>query len=183
MGTTAWRVLARPAYAAVGVLVTLVVLTAFAASENISLFVFALTGPLPLADRLSIVVAQYPFLGVTTYPLADALLVVVALVAGVNGAIAAYHLREHGLSVREGGGGMVGLVVTTLGVGCPTCGTAVLAGLLSLVGVTGGLSFLPFDGLSLAVVGLLLLGLSSYWLAEGMRSGEVEGCPVPSARS
>lgn len=179
VATTAWRVCSRPWYALAGVVVAFLVLTSFAAAENLDLFVWGLTGPLDVSGRLSIVGSQYPFLGVTTYPLAEALLVVVALVAGVNGAIAVYHFREDGLSVREGGGGMVGLIVATLGVGCPTCGTAVLAGLLSLVGVTGGLSVLPFDGLSFAVLGLVMLGLSSYWLAEGMRSGEVEGCPVP----
>ena len=179
VATTAWRVLSRPFYLIGGIFVSLLVLTSFAAAENLDLFVFALTGPLTIDGRLSILLSQYPFLGVTTYPFSDALLIVLAVAAGINGAIALYHFREHGLSVREGGGGILGLVVATLGVGCPTCGTAVLAGLLSLVGVTGGLSVLPFEGLSFAVLGLVMLGLSSYWLAEGMRSGEVEGCPVP----
>ena len=183
VGTTAWRVCSRPWYALAAILVSGLVLTTFAAAENLDLFVFALTGPLTLAGRLSILGSQYPFLGVTTYPLSEALLILLAIAGGINGAIAIYHFREHGLSIRDGGGGLLGLIVATLGVGCPTCGTAVLAGLLSLVGVTGGLSVLPFEGLSVAVLGLGMLGLSSYWLAEGMRSGAVEGCPVPRART
>jgi FtsH-binding integral membrane protein len=69
-------------------------------------------------------------------------------------------------------------VLGTLGAGCAACGSAVLLGLLSLVGVSTTLLFLPLDGLEFALGAVVVLTLSIYWLADGMRGGEINGCPV-----
>ena len=90
----------------------------------------------------------------------------------------AYHVREHGLSARGGGGSAAGVVLGALGAGCAACGSAVLAGVLSLVGASGLALFLPLDGAEFAVLASVALLLSMYWLAEGMRGGVIGGCPV-----
>jgi hypothetical protein len=69
-------------------------------------------------------------------------------------------------------------VLGTLGAGCAACGSAVLAGLLSLVGGSGLLLLLPLDGLEFALGSGVVLLLSVFWLADGMRGGEINGCPV-----
>lgn len=73
-------------------------------------------------------------------------------------------------------------VAGTVGVasfaGCAACGSAVLAGLLSLFGVAGAGTLLPLDGLEFSLLALVALVLSIYWVAEGMRGGEIRGCPV-----
>jgi hypothetical protein len=51
-------------------------------------------------------------------------------------------------------------------------------GLLSLVGVSTSLLFLPLEGLEFALGAVVVLTLSIYWLADGMRGGEINGCPV-----
>lgn len=53
-----------------------------------------------------------------------------------------------------------------------------LAGVLSLFGVTASLIFLPFEGLEFAALALFALVLSVFWLARGMVGGEINGCPV-----
>jgi hypothetical protein len=53
----------------------------------------------------------------------------------------------------------------------------VLVGLLSLVGASGTV-LLPFDGLEFTALAVVALVLSSYWLADGMRGGEINGCPI-----
>ncbi|EMA52000.1 hypothetical protein C448_00255 [Halococcus morrhuae DSM 1307] len=53
-----------------------------------------------------------------------------------------------------------------------------LAGVLSLFGVTASLTVLPFEGLEFAALALVALVLSLFWLARGMRGGEINGCPV-----
>ena len=93
-------------------------------------------------------------------------------------AFVTYHLREHGLSVKEGGGSAAGVVLGVLGAGCAACGSAILVGLLSLVGATGLLTLLPFEGLEFTALAVGVLVLSMYWLADGMRGGEIRGCPV-----
>lgn len=59
---------------------------------------------------------------------------------------------------------------------------AVLGGLLSLVGPEGALTLLPLDGLELTVLAALALVLSTFWLADGMRGGAIQGCPVDPSR-
>lgn len=56
-------------------------------------------------------------------------------------------------------GGMLG----TLSLGCPVCGTGLLASTLGLVGIEGGLALLPFEGVELKVLSIVLLGLTLVW--------------------
>mgnify|MGYP006934472272 CR=1 FL=1 len=179
MGRTARLVLTIPAYAVLAALATVGSLTAFVVSLNIPLVMnLVVGGSLDLAGRLTILTELYPFVGTSFTPPQGLLLIAVALLTGVDIAMAAYHFREHGLDLQQGGAGAAGVVLGTLGAGCAACGSAVLVGLLSLVGVTGGLLFLPLEGLEFALGAVVVLTLSIYWLADGMRGGEINGCPV-----
>ena len=179
MGRTARLVLTLPAYAAVAVLAAALSLTAFVTSLNVRFVTDVVVGgSLPLASRLTIMAELYPFVGTSFGPAQGALLVVVALLTGLDVAMATYHFREHGLDLQQGGAGAAGVILGTLGAGCAACGSAVLLGLLSLLGVSTSLLFLPLDGLEFALGALVVLTLSIYWLADGMRGGEINGCPI-----
>ncbi|MFC7154127.1 hypothetical protein ACFQPA_01480 [Halomarina halobia] len=181
-----WRLTARtvrlvltvPSYALLALVVAAFGLTLFVLSLSPGLFGFLAGGALPLGDRLAILLSLYPFVGTEFGPVAGGLLVGVSLLFGANVATLVYHLREHDLSAREGGASAVGLILGTLGAGCAACGTAILAGVLSLFGLPAALTFLPLEGLEFALLALVALALSTYWLADGMRGGEVNGCPV-----
>jgi hypothetical protein len=179
MGRTARLVLTLPTYAVLAALASVASLTAFVVSLNIPLVMnLVVGGSLDLAGRLTILTELYPFVGTSFTPPQGLLLIAVALLTGVDIAMATYHFREHGLDLQQGGAGAAGVVLGTLGAGCAACGSAVLLGLLSLVGVTGGLLFLPLEGLEFALGAVVILTLSIYWLADGMRGGEINGCPV-----
>lgn len=179
MGRTARLVLTLPAYAVVAVLAAALSMTAFVTSLNVRFVTDVVVGgSLPLASRLTIMAELYPFVGTSFGPAQGALLVVVALLTGLDVAMATYHFREHGLDLQQGGAGAAGVILGTLGAGCAACGSAVLLGLLSLLGVSTSLLFLPLDGLEFALGALVVLTLSIYWLADGMRGGEINGCPV-----
>lgn len=179
MGRTVRLVLTLPAYAVVAVVAAVASLSVFVLSLQVTLVTdLILGGSLPLASRLRVLVELYPFVGTSFTPAQGLLLVAVALLTGVDIALAAYHFREHGLDLQQGGAGAAGLLLGTLGAGCAACGSAVLLALLSLFGVSTSLLFLPLDGLEFAVGALVVLTLSIYWLAEGMRGGEINGCPV-----
>ena len=179
MGRTARLVLGLPTYAALAVVATALSLTAFVVSLNIPFVMNVVVGgSLPLSSRVSILAELYPFIGTSFGPLQGFLLVAVAGLTGVDIAIAVYHFREHGLDFQQGGAGAAGVLLGTLGAGCAACGSAVLLGLLSPLGVSTSLLFLPLDGLEFAVGAVVVLTLSIYWLADGMRGGEINGCPV-----
>ncbi|KAA9406339.1 hypothetical protein Har1131_05790 [Haloarcula sp. CBA1131] len=179
MGRTVRLVLTLPVYAAVAVIAAIVSLTLFVVSLNVPLVLdLVVGGSLPLASRLRVLGELYPFIGTSFNPAQGILLVVVAALTGVDVGLVTYHFREHGLDLQQGGAGVAGVVLGTLGAGCAACGSAVLLGLLSLLGVSTSLLFLPLDGLEFALLALAVLTLSIYWLAEGMRGGEINGCPV-----
>jgi hypothetical protein len=179
MARTTRLVLTLPTYAVVAVVASVLSLTVFVVSLNVTLVLdLVVGGSLSLADRAIVLLELYPFVGTSFHPAQGVLLVAVALLTGVDIALATYHFREHGLAIRQGGAGAAGVLLGTLGAGCAACGSAVLLGLLSLLGVSTSLLFLPLDGLEFAVGALVVLTLSIYWLAEGMRGGEINGCPV-----
>jgi hypothetical protein len=53
---------------------------------------------------------------------------------------------------------------------------------LSLFGASGLVLLLPLGGLELSILAVVALLLSTYWLADGMRGGEIRGCPVDLSR-
>jgi protein-disulfide isomerase len=178
MGRTARLVLSVPTSAALAVVGAFFGLSAFVFSLNVPLVTFALTGSLPASGRATILLSLYPFVGTAFDAVQGALLVAVAALFGVDIPMVGYHLREHGVSLSGGGSGAVGAVLGALGAGCAACGSALLVGILSLFGVSASLLFLPLDGLEFALLALFALLLSIYWVAEGMRGGEIGGCPV-----
>lgn len=62
-----------------------------------------------------------------------------------------------------------GTLVGTLALGCPVCGTGILASLLAVFGIEGGLALLPFEGIELKVLSIILLGVTLVWSAKRIR--------------
>ena len=179
VGRTIRLVLQVPSYFALAAVASIGALAVFAIPQNWTLFVdVVLGGQLPLGDRLRVTLELLPFLGTSFTIEQELVLTAAAALAGLNIALATYHFREHRVSVRAGTGSLSGIILGTLGAGCAACGTAILAGLLSLVGAAGLLTALPLEGLEIAFVSILFIGLSIWWLADGMRGGEIAGCPV-----
>lgn len=179
LGRTVRLVLSGPGYAAGAVAAALAALVLFTVPQNWTLFVdLVIGGSLPLASRLSILVELFPFVGQAYTAGQGAVLVLAAALSGIDVAMAVYHLREHRVSLRTGAGGVAGLVLGTLGAGCAACGTAILAGLLSFLGAAGLLTALPLEGLEVTLLAVAVIALSIWWLADGMRGGEIRGCPV-----
>lgn len=182
-----WRLVVRtarlvtsiPAYALLAAVSAVVGLSVFVLSQNVRLVADVVVGgSLPLAARTAVLVGLYPVVGTGFTPVTSAFLFVTAGLFGVNAAMLAYHVREHRVGLREGSGSVAGVVLGTLGAGCAACGSAILAGVFSLFGATGLLTLLPLDGLEFSLLAFGSLLLSIYWLADGMRGGEIAGCPV-----
>lgn len=57
-----------------------------------------------------------------------------------------------------------GMFLGVFGVGCISCGAIVLAPLLSALGILGSLQMLPYAGRELAVIGLIMVFLSTLYL-------------------
>lgn len=179
MGRTVRLVLGIPGYAAFALIAGIVGLSVFVLTQNLTLVSDVIVGgSLPLSNRVTVLLGLYPFLGTSFSVVSGLALLLVSVLLGVDLAMVAYHVREHGLSLESGGGSAVGALLGTLGAGCAACGPALLVGLLSLVGAAGALTLLPFEGLELTGLAALALVLSIFWIADGMRGGMIRGCPV-----
>src|SRR3989338_5638103 len=70
---------------------------------------------------------------------------------------------------RFSGGGFFGSfagLLAIFGVGCASCGSVVLTGLLSFFGASALLSFLPYGGAEVAVIAFLLLVWSNLYMLK-----------------
>ncbi len=67
---------------------------------------------------------------------------------------------------KQGFAGSIGSLVGAFGVGCPTCG----AFLFTLIGTPLALMYLPFKGLELQAVGILILIASIYFTGKSIYS-------------
>jgi hypothetical protein len=178
MGRTVRLVLTIPAYAALALVASFLTLSVFSFSQNPDLAWFALSKPISVGRKVTILEGLYPFTGTVFSLEVSAMLVAIAALAGANVSMVTYHLFRHGLSAKTSGGSVVGVILGILGAGCAACGTVLLAGILSLFGATGLLTLLPLDGLEFSLLAGIALVLSTYWIADGMRGGEVNGCPI-----
>lgn len=179
MSRTVRLVLGIPAYGFLAVIASAGSLSVFVLSRNIDLFLDVIMfGDFSLTARFSVLIGLYPLVGNAYAVGSSLLLILTALLVGIDIALIAYHLRTNPRTVREGSGGVTGVVLGTLGAGCAACGSAILAGLFSLIGAGSALALLPLDGLEFTLLALVVLVLSIHWIAEGLRGGEIRGCPV-----
>lgn len=84
------------------------------------------------------------------------LLFTIALLTGVNVSLLAERIRNARLSGKirttVGGSSLLGII----GGGCASCGLPVLA----LPGISGAIAYLPFQGMELSIVAIILLTVS-----------------------
>lgn len=97
-----------------------------------------------------------------------------SLLFGVSTVQFVYQWRHYGLSriFRHGSGG-VGALVGIIASSCPVCGSAVL----SVAGIVGGLSSLPFQGLEMKALSFFMVGGSVLYSSSWLRR---KGCSTKS---
>lgn len=102
-------------------------------------------------------------------------LLVTALLFGINISLFVFYVkRRHAIHKKAGlKTSTLGFVLGLLGIGCASCGSLAVAGVLSLVGLGGLLSILPFGGEELVVLGIIFLLFSLYKILKMISSPEV----------
>jgi hypothetical protein len=97
-----------------------------------------------------------------------------SVLGGINIALAYTYMKVRGNAIIKSGfySGM-GLVLAFLGIGCPACGTAILSLVLGFFGLSATLSLLPYQGLEIGYIGLLLVIFATYSLARKVASPNV----------
>lgn len=87
-------------------------------------------------------------------------LLIISLLSGVVFSFSIFLFRRQ--ITYSAGVGLTGIVSSVLAPACSSCAL----GLAGILGVSGVLSLLPFKGLELGVLGIMLLGVSIIYLSE-----------------
>ncbi|MBI5147689.1 MAG: hypothetical protein HZA37_00855 [Parcubacteria group bacterium] len=98
---------------------------------------------------------------------------------GISAAVSLYAWQNSAWrkNLASGGAGALGAFSGALASACPTCG----AFLLSFFGAAGGLAFLPFKGLEIKLLSVLLLSLSLWLTLRYLNKSEAcEACVAPA---
>jgi len=92
------------------------------------------------------------------------LLFIIAVLFGVFAALFVYKIKIVRQTSSTGILGTLGITVGLFSAGCPTCG----AFLFSMIGMPLALFYLPFKGLELKVLSILMLLISNYLIARSL---------------
>lgn len=113
------------------------------------------------------VLLDFPALAAIRFtPETVVIVLVMAILTGVNMALLTHYLRTRITADRQLGIGLLGVVVGLLGLGCLSCGSIIIASLIGVAASTAFLGVLPLHGLEFGLSGIGLIVLSIYLLAQ-----------------
>lgn len=97
-----------------------------------------------------------------------------SLLGGINLSLAYTYVKMRGETiVKSGLYSGVGLIIAFLGIGCAACGTAFLSVLLGFFGFSAMLNLLPYQGLEIGYIGLIILCIATYTLSKKVTAPNV----------
>ncbi len=99
-------------------------------------------------------------------PLSALYTIAIAVLAGINAALIVELIRARQIFAGSATISASGIVAGALGIGCAACGSLILTALAGTVLGTGALAFLPLGGGEFGIIGVALLGYSTYLLSK-----------------
>ena len=95
------------------------------------------------------------------------LTVIVAVLAGINIALVAYNIKtQRNKNMKNGTSAILGGALTAFTPGCPACTTSLSA----VLGIVGGLTIFPLQGLELKIVSIGALTFSIWWAMRNINN-------------
>lgn len=161
-------VFVRPRYFIMAVLVAILdyLLIIFIHQSKFILYVWS-TDLFGLITKLKLTVGS--FLSVeTNFVSAQSfwLVILLALLIGINVAMLAYLLRRQAIVSKEAGMSLFGVIASVFGIGCAACGSVVLTSLFGIGVTTSIISFLPLAGVEFMIVALIVIIYSIYHVSK-----------------
>lgn len=137
---------------------------------NRSLVYATLFGDFPLSYKFSLILSLLVGLYTALSVLDFYLLLITAFLVGLNFTLLVLtiqNLKSSNVGFVVGGAGILSIAA----VGCTSCGLSVL----SILGFSAALAFLPFDGLTIHFISLLLLLFSTFYMLKKLKAV----CKIP----
>lgn len=135
---------------------------------NLKLLFSILTDPLvSVGDKLTLPVNLLGSIATNFSVLSAVYTIAIALLIGINVSLIIYNLklRQRQFPATGVTAGGLGIVSGIFGIGCAACGSLIL---MSVFGTAGAaiIAFLPLRGAEFGIIGVVLLGASTYLLAK-----------------
>lgn len=162
------KVFRKPAYVVLALVVSASAFVFAVLLPNFRLVAGIVSSPdVPFSSEFEITISLLGSITTNFTVLSASYTIAIAFLAGINVALFVYYVKRQ-KQLAQGGltVGSVGIVSGIFGMGCAACGSLILA---SLFGTAGGLSviaFLPLRGGEFGILGVILLGISTYLLAK-----------------
>jgi len=155
------RLLSQPKYVAIAVTVALAV-TAFAAwLPNLGLvYKTVLSSTMTVGEKSNLLFALLGSLKTNFTPLALAITLFTAVLAGIQTSLLSYYLGQSFKLNQALGTSTLGVVSSMLGIGCASCGSVALTSFLGLGASASLLIFLPLKGQEFGILGIVVLIMS-----------------------
>ena len=101
------------------------------------------------------------------YPWLNILFTLISgILFGINFSLIIYRFKEIKSYSNESGVGIFTGVISLFSAGCPVCSFSILTLLIPSVGITFSLAILPFKGLEIQLLGIMILLISIFILTK-----------------
>lgn len=162
------RVMIEPAYLLLALSVSWLFLGILVWLTNLSLLKSALFGSsLSLVEKADFILSGYRSIFTNFEPLAATLLVILALLFGINAALLIFVKRGSLQQARQSGTQSFGAALAgIISAGCAACGTSILAPLLGGIGAAASIGLVEVIGVAANIVAFSLLLYSIYTLGQ-----------------
>lgn len=167
-------VFSRPTSFAIVFVLTIMFIAVALWLPNWEFLIFILsTGAISILEKFRILTSSFLALQTNFAPTDRIVIIALASLFGVNGALFAFYVRRRLALERSLGVSVVGTIIGMIGIGCASCGSVFLASILGVGGAAGFLNILPFGGLEFGLVGAIFLLISIMLLAQKIRQPNV----------
>lgn len=170
------KVFLRPMYILLALIMSSAVFAFAVWLPNIPLIVKVMGHPeISLTQKLNLPISLLGSI-VTNFTLLSAsYTIAIAILFGMNVSMIVYFLWRKVDDVKQNGvaTGLFGITGGVIGMGCAACGSFLLMSILSLLGASWILSFLPLGGGEFGIIGAILLAVSLYMTAKKIQNPAV----------
>ncbi len=163
------KVFRKPVYVVLALYVSASVFVFAVWLPNIRLVLDIISSPdIPFVSKFELPISLLGSIATNFTQLAASYTIAIAILFGVYVAMIIYFLKRRIKEVGQRGiaTGFLGFTSGVLGVGCAACGSFLLSSVLSLIGATGVLTFLPLGGSEFGIIGTVLLAVAVYMTAK-----------------
>lgn len=156
--TTLVKIISQPKYLAIAIMAALTIIVFAAWLPNLHLVSLTFTSSnLTFWQKTNLLISLAGSLQTNFSLFSLSVIIVNALLAGIQTSLLIYYLRQTAEIQKETGMSFAGITASLLGVGCASCGSVVLSSLIGFGSTAVILNFLPFRGQEFGFLGIGIL--------------------------